>query len=91
MVFMDCQMPEMDGYEATSEIRRRESAQRQPKRTPIVALTANTMAGDREKCLGAGMDDFIAKPIRPEEIRRVLQSCVESSPGQDLKTTMQHR
>jgi CheY-like chemotaxis protein len=86
MIFMDCQMPEMDGYEATGEIRRRESEQHRPRRTLIVALTANTMAGDREKCLSAGMDDFIAKPIRPEEIHRVLQGCVESSPVQGVQT-----
>jgi PAS domain S-box-containing protein len=70
LVFMDCHMPVMDGYEATALIRSNESAGR---RTPIVAITANTMQGDREKCLASGMDGHISKPIREEDLIRTLQ------------------
>jgi len=75
-VFMDCQMPEMDGFEATSEIRRRERTSTSLRRMPIVALTANTMQGDQEKCLAAGMDDFIAKPFKANTLRRALERWV---------------
>ncbi len=68
LVFMDCQMPEMDGYEATRMIRREESG----RHTPVIALTANSMPGDREECLRAGMDAHLSKPIRPEELAAAL-------------------
>lgn len=73
LVFMDCQMPELDGFEATSLIRRNEGAYSR-KRVPIVAMTANAMQGDREKCLFAGMDDYISKPIDVNLLRRVLET-----------------
>jgi len=66
LVFMDCQMPEMDGYEAASTIRDQNSAVRNHN-IPIIAMTANAMKGDREKCLEAGMDDYITKPINIKE------------------------
>ncbi len=69
IVFMDVQMPEMDGLEATIEIRRRLAGRRH---VPIVALTAHAMPEDRDRCLASGMDDYITKPLRPEELERVL-------------------
>jgi CheY-like chemotaxis protein len=66
IVLMDIQMPNMDGIEATAEIRRQECAG--SKHTPILALTANAMKGDRERCLSAGMDGYVAKPLRPEKL-----------------------
>jgi len=77
LIFMDCQMPEMDGYEATAAIRQAE--RESGKHLAIVAMTANAMQGDREKCLSAGMDDYITKPIRREAIQEMLQKWTPKS------------
>jgi len=70
LVLMDCQMPEMDGFEATSEIRRMEAP---GNRIPIIAVTASAMQSDRDRCLSSGMDDHVSKPLRPSDLRRVLE------------------
>jgi len=79
LVFMDLQMPQMDGIAATTEIRRAE----QGHRTPIVAITANVMVGDRERCLAAGMDDYLPKPFHRRELEAILQKWLGQveSPG----------
>jgi CheY-like chemotaxis protein len=75
---MDVQMPNMDGHQATRVIRDREKKQGLP-RLPILAMTANAMAGDREKCIDAGMDDYMSKPVRPADLKNALIRWLQSS------------
>jgi CheY-like chemotaxis protein len=77
LILMDIQMPEMDGYECSLLIRKMESVS---KTTPIVALTANALQGDKEKCISAGMDDYISKPFRMADLEAVLMRQLKKTP-----------
>ena len=81
IVFMDCHMPKLDGYEATRRFRERESVREKSRRLPIIALTANAFAEDRDKCLAAGMDDHLAKPLNLQALRRTLHCWLEPDGG----------
>jgi CheY-like chemotaxis protein len=86
LVLMDVQMPVMDGLEATRQIRLRE--QQTGEHLPIVALTAHAMKGDRERCLEAGMDAYVAKPLHKQELMQIIYQ--QSSSGKNLDTTAKH-
>ncbi len=88
LVFMDCQMPVMDGYEATRRIRQRETST--GRHLPIIALTANAMHWDREKCLDAGMDDYISKPVDQGLLLELLQKWLPASSKAGLQTEDQN-
>ena len=88
IVFMDCEMPEMDGYEATAEIRRRPDSK---SRLPIVAVTAQAMQGDQAHCLAAGMDDYISKPVKQEDFARALKWWVPRQNREQKNEPLQHR
>ncbi|HTK88222.1 MAG TPA: response regulator, partial [Nitrospiraceae bacterium] len=84
-IFMDCQMPEMDGFEATRRIREREAEQdrsvQPPRHIPIIAMTANALVGDRERCLDVGMDDYLSKPVKSEDLHAVLERILRPNPS----------
>jgi len=79
IIFMDCQMPLMDGFEATAELRKAENGGR---RTPIIAMTANAMQGEKEKCMASGMDDYISKPIMIADVNAALRSWARVPSGE---------
>jgi two-component system, sensor histidine kinase and response regulator len=87
LVLMDCQMPVVDGFEATKLLRQREATDQEPttpdsyktRHIPIIALTANAMRGDRERCLAAGMDDYLTKPVRKDDLKGVLERWIPLS------------
>jgi two-component system sensor histidine kinase/response regulator len=79
LVFMDIHMPEMDGFAATAAIREREKVT--GHHIPIVALTAHAMQGDRDRFLAAGMDDYLSKPLRPQDLDPILNSWVDRLRG----------
>ena len=87
LILMDVQMPEMDGFAATSEIRQKQGS---GSRVPIVALTANALAGDRERCLAAGMDDYLAKPITAADVTNICRRWLPAPRGRTAGTPVLH-
>ncbi|MEO1086464.1 MAG: response regulator, partial [Acidobacteriota bacterium] len=81
IVLMDCQMPELDGYETSRRLRRLEAVSTGSRRVTVIAVTAHAMKGDRERCLDAGMDDYLAKPFRVSELAAVLERWRPESAG----------
>jgi len=88
LILMDCQMPELDGFEATTKIRRGERSH--GTHQPIVAMTANAMPGDRERCLASGMDDYLVKPLKPESLEAILLRFAPQSPTTQSAIDMAH-
>ncbi|MDI1301374.1 MAG: response regulator [bacterium] len=89
VVLMDCQMPEMDGYAATREIRRLQALSASPRGVVVIALTANTLEGDRGRCLEAGMNDFLGKPIRQQDLLAMLLRHTQKPPQERTTTGAQ--
>jgi CheY-like chemotaxis protein len=88
LILMDCQMPEMDGYEATQAIRIEEGRRADRRRIPIVALTAHATKGDRDRCLEAGMDDYLTKPLGPQALGSMLDRWIRRQPDVGEGATM---
>jgi len=86
VILMDCQMPEMDGFTATRQIRQRETLGQLPGRVPIIALTANAIRGDREACLAAGMDDYVSKPFTPAQLVQTIERVLDQQNTEDPST-----
>jgi signal transduction histidine kinase/DNA-binding response OmpR family regulator len=84
LIVMDCQMPEMDGYETTMMIRNSKAGESNAK-VPIIAMTANAMDGDREKCIAFGMDDYISKPINPLNLKRIMKKWILGNETTDIE------
>ena len=85
LILMDVQMPQMDGLEATRQIRSKEINKNDGKKTLIVAMTAHAMKGDREKCLDAGMDGYLTKPIRPTRLFSIVDELAKPASERSLE------
>ncbi|OYT21971.1 MAG: hybrid sensor histidine kinase/response regulator [Nitrospira sp. UW-LDO-01] len=88
LVLMDCQMPVLDGFAATAQIRHSERSLGADRRVPIIALTAHAMAGDREKCLAAGMDDYLSKPFSQDGLQAIIRRWMDPKPTDSLRSPL---